>query len=139
MATSPKNSAATATPLPPGGNASSPKAWRACRTDHARGGPPAFPPEQRAAVLAWASELPAAADCSATRWSLDDLARRLVNDYAAEALSRATIWRTLDAADLKPHKSVYWLNSHDPDFEQRAKEYPPSTSSRRRCTSRASW
>jgi transposase len=45
----------------------------------------------------------------------------LVNDYADEALSRATIWRTLNAADLKPHQSVYWLNSHDPDFEQRAK------------------
>jgi len=50
------------------------------------------------------------------------LARRLVNEYADEAMSRATIWRTLDAADLKPHRSVYWLNSHDPDFEQRAKE-----------------
>jgi hypothetical protein len=37
-------------------------------------------------------------------------------------MSRASIWRTLDAADLKPHKSVYWLNSHDPDFERRAKE-----------------
>jgi hypothetical protein len=37
-------------------------------------------------------------------------------------MSRATIWRTLEAADLKPHRSVYWLNSHDPDFERRAKE-----------------
>ncbi len=46
----------------------------------------AFPPEQRAAVLAWASELPAAADCPATRWSLDDLARRLVNEYADHAV-----------------------------------------------------
>jgi len=108
--------------LPPGGGASSTTAWRACKTGHARGAPRAFPPEQRAAVLALASELPAAADCPATRWSLDDLARRLVNEYANEAMSRATIWRTLDAADLKPHKSVYWLNSHAPDFEQRAKE-----------------
>jgi hypothetical protein len=31
-------------------------------------------------------------------------------------MSRSTVWRVLDAADLKPHKSVYWLNSHDPDF-----------------------
>jgi hypothetical protein len=35
-------------------------------------------------------------------------------------MSRATIWRILDQADLKPHKSVYWLNSHDPDFERKA-------------------
>jgi transposase len=122
MAMSPTNSVVTAIPLPPGGAASSTKGWRACRTDHAQDAPWAFPPEQRAAVLALASELPTAADCPATRWSLDDLARRLVNEYADEAMSRATIWRTLDTADLKPHKSVYWLNSHDPDFEQRAKE-----------------
>lgn len=37
-------------------------------------------------------------------------------------MSRSTIWRILDEADLKPHKSVYWLNSHDPDFQARAKE-----------------
>ena len=35
-------------------------------------------------------------------------------------MSRATIWRILDAADLKPHQSVYWLNSHDPDFDHKA-------------------
>lgn len=38
------------------------------------------------------------------------------------ALSRSTIWRILDAADLKPHKSVYWLNSHDPDFASKAED-----------------
>jgi transposase len=35
-------------------------------------------------------------------------------------MSRATIWRVLDDADLKPHKSIYWLNSHDPDFDTKA-------------------
>jgi hypothetical protein len=34
--------------------------------------------------------------------------------------SRATIWRILDEVDLKPHESVYWLNSHDPDFDSKA-------------------
>jgi transposase len=38
------------------------------------------------------------------------------------AMSRSTIWRILEAADLKPHKSVYWLNSHDPDFEAKAQD-----------------
>jgi len=37
-------------------------------------------------------------------------------------MSRATIWRILHAADLKPHRSVYWLNSHDPNFITCAKE-----------------
>src|SRR5947209_5661612 len=39
----------------------------------------------------------------------------------ARAMSRSTIWRILDHADLKPHRSVYWLNSHDPDFEAKAR------------------
>ena len=37
-------------------------------------------------------------------------------------MSRSTIWRILDEADLKPHRSVYWLNSHDPDFDAKAQE-----------------
>ncbi len=36
-------------------------------------------------------------------------------------LSRSTIQRILTRADLKPHKSVYWLNSHDPDFDAKAR------------------
>ena len=36
-------------------------------------------------------------------------------------MSRSTIWRILDDADLKPHRSVYWLNSHDPDFDAKAR------------------
>jgi len=37
-------------------------------------------------------------------------------------MSRSTIQRILTQADLKPHKSVYWLNSHDPDFDPKAKD-----------------
>ena len=39
-----------------------------------------------------------------------------------KAVRRSTIWRVLDAADLKPHRSVYWLNSHDPDFDVKAQD-----------------
>ena len=38
----------------------------------------------------------------------------------AWTMSRSSIWRILEEADLKPHRSVYWLNSHDPDFESKA-------------------
>lgn len=58
----------------------------------------------------------------ASQWSLDDLAIALVNQHASEAMSRSTIWRVLEAADLKPHRSVYWLNSHDPDFDTKAQD-----------------
>jgi hypothetical protein len=36
--------------------------------------------------------------------------------------SRSTIWRILDEIDLKPHKSVYWLNSHDANFDTLAQD-----------------
>jgi len=41
---------------------------------------------------------------------------------AAYAMSRSTMWRMLDDADLKPHRSVYWLKSHDPAFEAKAQD-----------------
>jgi transposase len=44
----------------------------------------------------------------------------LVDRHADEAVRRSTIHRLLADADLKPHRSVYWLNSHDPDFDAKA-------------------
>jgi hypothetical protein len=35
-------------------------------------------------------------------------------------MSRSTVRRILTEADLKPHKSAYWLTSHDPDFSAKA-------------------
>jgi hypothetical protein len=35
-------------------------------------------------------------------------------------MSRASLWRILEEADLTPHRSVYGLNSHDPAFETKA-------------------
>ena len=39
----------------------------------------------------------------------------------AQTMSRSTIHRILSQVDLKPHKSIYWLNSHDPDFDSKAR------------------
>ena len=79
-----------------------------------------FPPVERLAVFTLATSLPQPPAQSATRWSLDDLAAALVNQAHHQAMSRATVWRVLEQADLKPHRSVYWLNSHDPDFPKKA-------------------
>jgi len=57
--------------------------------------------------------------CRATRWSLADLVDALLQ-RRPWTMSRSSIWRILEEADLKPHRSVYWLNSHDPDFESKA-------------------
>src|SRR5437870_864824 len=86
---------------------------------HARVGRGAFPPSARLDVMAMATRKPARYHCSATRWSLDDLVAALAQGRTW-TMSRSSIWRLLDEADLKPHRSVYWLNSHDPDFEAKA-------------------
>ena len=82
----------------------------------------AFPPSQCVDAVSIATSQPADHGCHATRWSLDDIARTILNQNHAEAMSRSTIWRILDEADLKPHKMEYWLNSHDSDFDEKARD-----------------
>ena len=83
------------------------------------GRPRRFSPSARLDVMAMATRKPARYHCAATRWSLDDLVAALAQRHPW-TMSRSSIWRLLDDADLKPHRSVYWLNSHDPDFEAKA-------------------
>jgi DDE superfamily endonuclease len=82
----------------------------------------AFPPSERIDVLSLATSTPAAHHNPATRWSLDDMAAVLRDHARARAMSRSTLWRVLDEADLKPHRCVYWLNSHDPGFDAKARD-----------------
>jgi hypothetical protein len=81
----------------------------------------AFPPSERVDVLSAATSQPVHSPCRATRWSLDDLVTALRQQTRRWTMSRSSIWRILDEADLKPHRSVYWLNSHDPAFEAKAR------------------
>src|SRR5918999_6366173 len=83
------------------------------------GRPRRFSPSERLDVMAMATHKPVTYHCRATRWSLDDLVAALFQ-RRSWTMSRSSIWRILDEADLKPHRSVYWLNSHDPDFETKA-------------------
>ena len=116
------SSTVIATPSRGGGTATSQTDWLASRTRRGREHRDDFPlGEARSDQLA--SSTTEQQGCPATRWSLDDLAATLINRTAHDlAMSRSTIWRILDEADLKPHRSVYWLNSHDPDFDAKAQE-----------------
>jgi hypothetical protein len=87
----------------------------------ARVGRGAFPPGACLEVMSMATRKPATYHCPATRWSLDDLVAALAHRRTG-TMSRSSIWRLLEEADLKPHRSVYWLNSHDPDFEAKAQD-----------------
>ena len=99
-----------------------PRASRVCKTRLAPVGPGAFPPEQRVTVVAIATSKTEEHQRPANGWTLEQIAATIINEAHAEAISRSTVQRILAAADLKPHKSVYWLNSHDSHFEAIAKE-----------------
>jgi hypothetical protein len=119
---SPPNWAAIATPSANGANASSPWASTACTTCPAPAGPGAFPPAAQLAVVCVATSKTEDHDRPVNGWTLDQIAATILNEAHAETISRSTVQRILAQADLKPHKSVYWLNSHDPDFEAIARE-----------------
>jgi hypothetical protein len=68
-----------------------------------------------------ATRKPATFHCPAPRWSLDDLVAALLQQRL-QPMSRSSLWRILEAADRKPHRSVEWLTSHAPDFEAKAQD-----------------
>ena len=74
----------------------------------------------RVQVISVASALPQDQDRPVTRWTLDEIVATLLDALHTDAISRSSIWRILHDVDLKPHKSAYWLNSHDEDFEAKA-------------------
>ena len=74
----------------------------------------------RVQVISVASTLPHAQDRTVTRWTLDEIVATLLEALHTDGISRSSIWRILQDVDLKPHKSAYWLNSHDEDFEVKA-------------------
>jgi transposase len=55
-----------------------------------------------------------------SHWSLDDLAYHILKEAHYRDMSRSTVQRILAEAELKPHRSRYWLHSDDPDFEAKA-------------------
>jgi DDE superfamily endonuclease len=97
-----------------------PKGWPASKTLPAPADPGDFPPAERLHVLTLASGTTEDRGQSDTRWSLDNLAFDILRDAHHRDMSRSTIARILNEADLKPHRSQYWLNSHDPDFDTKA-------------------
>ena len=82
----------------------------------------AFPPSEQVDVLSVATAQPADYHCRATRWSLDDMLTVLRQHHRCWLMSRSSLWRILEEADLKPHRSVYWLNSHAPALEAKARD-----------------
>ena len=92
----------------------------ASKTLHAPAAHGAFPPSERLHVIALASSATQDHQQPDASWTLDNLAFDILRDAHHRDMSRSTIGRILSEADLKPHRSAYWLNSHDPDFDAKA-------------------
>ena len=84
------------------------------------GRPRIIAPPTRVQVISVASALPKDQERPVTRWTLNEIVATLLDALNTEAISRSSVWRILQDVDLKPHKSAYWLNSHDEDFEAKA-------------------
>ena len=84
------------------------------------GRPRTIAPSTRVQVISVASALPQDQERTVTRWTLDEIVATLLDALGTEAISRSSIWRILHDVDLKPHKSEYWLNTHDADFDAKA-------------------
>jgi transposase len=74
----------------------------------------------RVQVISVASTLPQDQDRPVPRWTLEEIVATVLDDLHSDALSRSSVWRILNDLDLKPHKSEYWLNSHDAHFAAKA-------------------
>jgi len=84
------------------------------------GRPRTIAPPTRVQVISVASTLPQAQKRTVTRWTLAEIVTALLDALHTTAISRSSVWRILHDVDLKPHKSAYWLNSHDEDFDAKA-------------------
>jgi transposase len=88
---------------------------------HRSGRPRLIAPPTRVQGISVASALPQDQKRSVTRWTLAEIVTALLDALHTTAISRSSVWRILQDIDLKPHKSEYWLNSHDADFDAKAR------------------
>jgi hypothetical protein len=80
---------------------------------------PSFPPLDRAVVQAIACEVIFETERPLSRQSLADLTAR-ARTTLDRPISRATVWRILHKAALKPWRFEYWIFPRDPRFVEKA-------------------
>lgn len=92
-------------------------ASRVCRTNLALGVRRSFPPEERHEVLGLACHPSAELAAARTHWAVRPLAEAAASwKYVRRSVSKSTVARWLQEADLKPHRIRRWLHSPDPEF-----------------------
>ena len=75
---------------------------------------PTFTAEQVAQIIALACEKPSEqSDRAVTHWTSKELASEAVKRGIVARISPRHVGRILEDADLKPHRSRYWLQRED--------------------------
>ncbi len=104
--------------------------------DQRSGRKPTFTAEQVAQIIAVACERPAGqSERAVTHWTPKELAAEAVKRGIVTSISPRHVGRILEEADLKPHRSRYWLQRQDeghrprglrPGRSWRVRDVPPS-------------
>lgn len=89
---------------------------------------PEISDEAKAWVVSLACTKPKDHGLAAELWSISALAKFVCERAEAAGFPRlgnagkSTVWRILDANDIKPHKIRYYLEKRDPDFDRKMQE-----------------
>lgn len=76
-----------------------------------------FPPEVALHLVKIACELPDKVGRSLSQWDCHELARQLIADGVVASISPQTVWRILQAHQLKPWRHHLWLSPKVPRDE----------------------
>lgn len=89
---------------------------------------PEISDEAKAWVVSVACTKPKDHGLAAELWSISALARHIGEQAVAqghprlEHAGKSTVWRILNAHDIKPHKIRYYLEKRDPDFDRKMQD-----------------
>lgn len=114
-----KNRIQTGLPSGLGENDFSKNVSKVCKISPAQDGRSLFPSEQQHQIVALATRPPEDLNRPVPTWTITELTQETLKEEIVSSISRSTVWRLLDQAEIKPHKFRYWLNSPDPDFESK--------------------
>ncbi len=88
--------------------------------DRPRSGRPArIGKEERTRVVALACRKPERFGFAQVLWTLEALARCAERTGAVTRISRSSVHRILQEAELRPHKVKMWCTSNDPDYDRK--------------------
>lgn len=89
------------------------------------GRPPTFTAEQVTGIIAVACEDPQLSGRPVGQWTLREIQDEVTKRGIVRTISHTQVWRLLEAAQLKPHRSRYWLFTKEKDpalFEQQVQD-----------------